>query len=78
MGCIDQRADPMVDQILRETGDSAEPAATHRYRLSHRRGGTSGQRQGYRDVGTARQVLPEFPGLRRPTKNEDVFSHVAR
>jgi hypothetical protein len=75
---IDQCIDLIVEQILREAGDPAEPAAAHGYHLSQRRGGAARQRQGYRDVGTVREVLPELPSLRRPSKNEDVFSHVAR
>ena len=78
MSRIDQCVDLIVEQILREAGDPAEPAAAHRYYLSQRRGGAARQRQGYRDVRTVREVLPEFPGLRRPSKNEDVLSHVAR
>ena len=78
MSRIDQCIDVIVEQILREAGDPAEPTAAHRNYLSHRRGGAARQRQGYRDVGTVREVLPEFPGLRRPSKNEDVLSHVAR
>jgi hypothetical protein len=75
---INQCIDLIVEQILRKAGDPAEPAAAHRYYLSQRRGGAARQRQGYRDVGTVREVLPELPGLRRPSKNEDVFSHAAR
>jgi hypothetical protein len=78
MSRIDQCIDLIVEQVLREAGDPAEPAAAHRYYLSQRRGGAARQRQGYRDVGTVREVLPELPGLRRPSKNEDVFSHAAR
>jgi len=78
MSRINQCIDLVVEQILREAGDPTEPAAAHGYYLSQRRGGAARQRQGYRDVGTAREVLPAFSGLRRPSKNEDVFSHVAR
>ena len=78
MSRINQCIDLVVEQILREAGDPAEPTAAHGNRLNQRRGGAACQRQGYRDVGTVREVLPEFSGLRRPSKNEDVLSHVAR
>jgi hypothetical protein len=78
MSRINQRLDLVVEQILREAGDPAEPTAAHGNRLNQGRGGAARQRQGYRDVGTVRKVLPELSGLGRPPKNEDVFSHVAR
>ena len=78
MSRINQCIDLVVEQILREAGDPAEPTAANGNRLNQRRGGAARQRQGYRDVGTVREVLPEFSGLSRPSKNEDVFSHAAR
>ncbi len=78
MSRVNQCIDLIDEKILREAGDPAEPAAAHGDYLSQRRGGAARQRQGHREVGAVREVLAKLPGLRRPSKNEDVFSHAAR
>src|SRR5258707_15254909 len=78
MSCIDQYVDGVVAQVLRESGDPAETAAPYGYCLSRRRGGAAGQRQGHRDIGTGREVLPELSRLRPASRDEDGVFHVAR
>ena len=78
MSRINQCVDRIVAQILRESGDPAEAAAPYGYSLSRGRGGAARQRQGRRDVGAGRKVLPDLSRLRRASKNEDMFSHAAR
>jgi hypothetical protein len=78
MSRINQCDDRIVAEILRESSDPAEAAAPYGYCLSQRRGGAARQRQGRRDIGAGREVLPDLSGLRRTSKNEDMFSHVAR
>jgi len=78
MSGVDQCVDRVVAQILRESGDPAETAAPYGYRLSRGRGGAARQRQGRRDIGAGREELPDLSRLRRASKNEDMFAHVAR
>ena len=78
MSRINQCIDRVVAEILRESGDPAEAAAPYGYGLSRGRGGAARQRQGRRDVGAGRKVLPDLSRLRRASKNEDMFSHAAR
>ena len=78
MSRIDQCVDRIVAEILRESGDPAEAAAPYGYGLSRGRGGAARQRQGRRDIGAGRKVLPDLSRLRRASKNEDMFSHAAR
>jgi len=78
MSCVDQCVDRVVAEILRESGDAAEAAAPYGYGLSRGRGGAARQRQGRRDIGAGREALPDLSRLRRASKNEDMFAHVAR
>ena len=78
MSGVDQCLDRVVAQVLRESGDPAEAAAPYGYGLSRGRGGAARQRQGRRDIGAGRKVLPDLSRLRRASKNEDMFSHAAR
>ena len=78
MSRIDQGIDDMVTQILHEAGDSTEAGAPYGHRLCQRRGRTAGQRQGYRHVGTGREMLRKFARFGRTSQNQDMSSHVAR
>jgi hypothetical protein len=75
---INQGVDLIVVQVLYEARCSAETARSYRHGLRQWRGGPTGQRQSNCPVVTDRELLAEQSCLRRPTQNEDVYSHVAR
>jgi len=71
MRCIDQRVDPLPDQIVGKPLETTEPPYPHRHGLGCGFGGASGQRQRHLEVGARRKALAELPRLCRAAENEN-------
>ena len=77
---VDQRIDPLAQQIIRKAGDAAETADANRHRLTRGRSGAAGERQRNVEVTAARQLFRQQPRFGGSSENEnlcEVFRHVA-
>ena len=71
MGRVDQRIDPLGEEIFRKTGGSAEAAAAHRRGLRRRRLGAAGERDDDFKLGPIGQTLCQFARFRRAAEDKD-------
>jgi len=75
MGCIDQRGDSFVRQIISKTLNTAKSADAHRHRLRRGRSCAAREREGHGKVGAGGELCCKLACLRRAAENQDA-SHV--
>lgn len=75
MGRVDQRIDPLRQQIFGQSFDTAESTDPHRCRLRRRGRCPARERERHNKIRPAGQSPRQRPRLRRAAKNED--THVA-
>ncbi len=73
---IDQYTDLVLPQMARQPVDPSESAAAHRHGLGQGSRRAARERQGRGDVMASRETFSELPGLRRPSENQDMSTHV--